>query len=76
MAVIESMEDKGVNDPILEAMEKLVKDYADQGVFTIDEKEYTTQELMEELRNNTDTGFKFRTTVNEMIMTYLMKFKG
>lgn len=65
-----------MNDPVLSAMEYIVSEYGDQGVFTIDENEYTTPDMMNHLRNNTNIGFKFRTLVNEMILTYLMKFKG
>ena len=65
-----------MKDATLEGMEYIVKEYGDQGVFTIDDQEYTTSEIMEHLRNNTDVGHKFRVIVNEMILTYLMKFKG
>ena len=64
-----------MNDPVLAAMENLVGQYGDQGVFIIDEKKYTTPEIMNHLRNNTEIGFKFRTILNETIISYLMKFE-
>ena len=65
-----------MNDPVLSAMEHIVSEYGDQGVFIIDEEEYSTSDMMNHLRNNTDIGYKFRTLINEIILTYLMKFKG
>ena len=32
--------------------------------------------MMEELRNDTKIGRKFRKSVNKMILTYMMKFGG
>ena len=66
---------KNMNDPVLIAMENIVNDYGDQGSFVIDGKEYSTPEMMEQLRNGSDIGLKFRSQVNEIILLYLMKFK-
>ena len=67
---------KEYKDPVLSAMENITSNYGDQGIFEIDERRYTTNEIMEHLENNTEIGHKFRTTINEMVISYLMKFKG
>ena len=64
------------NDFILSAMEEIVKEYGNQGEFTINGQRFTTDELLNELRNETQAGFEFRKQVAEMIITYLMKFRG
>jgi hypothetical protein len=61
------------NDPVLSAMNEVVGEYGDQCTFAINGKEYTTPEIMNHLRNNTDIGLKFRMIINEMIITYIMK---
>lgn len=63
-------------EPVLAGMEDLMQEYADQGIFTIDGVNYSSEELLKELKLGTKAGDSFRKNINEIIISYLMKFKG
>lgn len=63
-------------EPVLAGMEDIMREYADQGIFSIDGIDYSSEELLKELRLGTKAGDLFRKQINEIIINYLMKFKG
>lgn len=73
---LELLETNRKNDYFLSAMEYIAKEYGDQGEFDISGKQFSTDELIHELQNETQVGFEFKKMVTEIILTYLMKFKG
>ena len=63
-------------DAVFAGMEALYSTYGGHGVFNISNKEYTTRQLINELRSGSDVGNEFRKEICEMVLTYLMKFRG
>lgn len=61
-------------DSVLVSLEDLILKYGEDGLFTIDDTEYTSEELLKELRLGSLVGEKFRKQVTETIVTYFMKF--
>ena len=62
-------------EPVLVGMEDLMAEYGDQGIFDIQGKQYTSDQLMKELQLGTKVGDEFRKKINAIILNYLMKFK-
>lgn len=62
-------------EPVLVGMEDLMAEYGDQGIFDIQGKQYTSDQLMKELQLGTKAGDEFRKKINSIILNYLMKFK-
>ena len=61
-------------DSVLVSLEDLILKYGEDGLFIVDDKEYTAAELLNELRVGSLVGEKFRKQITETIVTYFMKF--
>ena len=61
-------------DSVLVSLEDLILKYGEDGIFTIDDTDYTAEELLKELRMGSLVGEKFRKQITETIVTYFMKF--
>ncbi len=72
-AIIEALEEL---DAIIAGLEDLKFEYENLGLFHINDKDYSIEQLIEELKNGTEIGNCFRDNVNKLTLTYLMKFGG
>lgn len=63
-------------DAVIVSLEDLKEEYHSDGQFLVDGRLYTIEELVSEVKKNTDIGEKFRKSILENIITYMMKFGG
>lgn len=63
-------------DSVVKGLLKMKNDFDAMAYFIADNKNYSLDELLSELENQTEVGQKFRDDVNEIILAYLMKFTG
>lgn len=63
------------SDSLFESLKELKEEYHSTSEF-VDGNSYSIGQMMEELRNDTKIGRKFRKNVNKNILTYMMKFGG
>lgn len=61
-------------DSVLISLEDLIIKYGEDGMFRIDGKEYSAQDLLIALRIGSPIGEKFRKQVTETIVAYFMRF--
>ena len=64
------------SDSLFESLKELKEEYHSTSEFVVDGNSYSIGQMMEELRNDTKIGRKFRKNVNKNILTYMMKFGG
>ena len=72
-AIIEALEEL---DAVIIGLEDLKYEYDNLGLFRVDNKDYSITQLIEELRNGTEIGERFKNNVYKLTLTYLMKFGG
>lgn len=72
-AIIEALEEL---DAVVTGLEDLKYEYDNQGLFHVGGNDYSIEEMLDELKNGTDIGEKFKNNVYKLTLTYLMKFKG
>ena len=63
-------------DAVTASLEELINDYGEDGFFIIDGVNYQANELLNELKNNSSVGEKFRKQITKTIVQYFMKFGG
>lgn len=63
-------------DTVLVSMEDLICNYGENGVFYIEGKSISANQLLQELRLGTAVGEKFREEIYSTIISYFMKFGG
>ena len=63
-------------DTIIMSLEDLKEEYNSDGDFLIDNKLYSIDDLIVELKNGSKLGENFRKSVLKMVLTYMMKFGG
>lgn len=63
-------------DTVLVSMEDLICNYGENGVFYIEGKSLSANQLLQELRLGTAVGEKFREEIYSTIISYFMKFGG
>ena len=63
-------------DTVLVSMEDLICNYGENGVFYIEGKSSSANQLLQELRLGTAVGEKFREEIYSTIISYFMKFGG
>ena len=63
-------------DTVLVSMEDLICNYGENGVFYIEGKSISANQLLQELRLATPVGEKFREEIYSTIISYFMKFGG
>ena len=61
---------------LLDSIKELKEEYHSTGEFIVKGTTYSMEQMMEELKNNTEIGLEYRRNVNKMILTYMMKFGG
>lgn len=61
-------------DTILISLEDLIYHYGEKGIFYIDNKKISAEDLLKELRMGTPIGEKFREEIYTTIISYFMKF--
>ena len=61
-------------DTILISLEDLIYHYGEKGIFYIDNKKISAEDLLKELRMGTPIGEKFRDEIYTTIISYFMKF--
>ena len=62
------------SDSLFESLKELKEEYHSTSEFVVDGNSYSIGQMMEELRNDTKIGRKFRKNVNKNILTYMMIF--
>lgn len=63
-------------DSVTASLEELINDYGEDGFFIVDGVNYQANELLNELKNNSSVGEKFRKQITKTIVQYFMKFGG
>ena len=61
-------------DTVLISLEDLIYHYGEDGIFYVDNKKISADELLKELRLGTPIGEKFREEIYSTIISYFMKF--
>ena len=72
-AIIEALEEL---DAVIIGLEDLKYEYDNFGVFHVNDKDYSITQLIEELKNGTEVGERFKNNVYKLTLTYMMKFGG
>lgn len=72
-AIIEALEEL---DAVIVGLEDLKYEYDNFGMFHVNDKDYSIAQLIEELKNGTEIGERFKNNVYKLTLTYLMKFGG
>lgn len=72
-AIIEALEEL---DAVIVGLEDLKYEYDNFGIFHVNDKDYSIAQLIEELKNGTEIGERFKNNVYKLTLTYLMKFGG
>lgn len=67
-----------INDlePVILSLEELIEEYHNEGEFLVCDKLYSINDLLAEIKKNSDIGEKFRKDVYKLVLTYMMKFGG
>lgn len=77
MAVVGKQKELSLEpDGLFDSIKELKEEYHSTGEFTVNGITYSMEQMMEELKNNTEIGLEYRRNVNKMILTYMMKFGG
>ena len=77
MAVVGKQKELSLEpDVLFDSIKELKEEYQSTGEFTVNGITYSMEQMMEELKNNTEIGLEYRRNVNKMILTYMMKFGG
>ena len=77
MAVVGKQKELSLEpDVLFDSIKELKEEYHSTGEFTVNGITYSMEQMMEELKNNTEIGLEYRRNVNKMILTYMMKFGG
>lgn len=77
MAVVGKQKELSLEpDVLFDSIKELKEEYHSTGEFTVNGITYSMEQMMEELKNNTEIGLEYRRNVNKMILTYMMKFDG
>ena len=77
MAVVGKQKELSLEpDVLFDSIKELKEEYHSTGEFTVTGITYSMEQMMEELKNNTEIGLEYRRNVNKMILTYMMKFGG
>ena len=63
-------------DSVTTSLEDLKEEYHSSGYFCIKDKKLGLDEMLKELKNDTEIGKAFREKIEKMIITYCMKFGG
>lgn len=63
-------------DFVLTAVKSMCDEYNGFGYFVVDGNEISVGQMVEALEANTDVGQKFRNDVIQMVLAYMMKFRG
>jgi TATA-box binding protein (TBP) (component of TFIID and TFIIIB) len=63
-------------DAVIMSLEDLKEEYNSAGDFLIENDLYSIDKVIDELKNGSELGEKFRKSVIEMVLTYMMKFGG
>jgi CheY-like chemotaxis protein len=63
-------------DPILISLDELITEYGDDGVFRVDGQVIKGQELLRELKKESQIGEAFRKKIDTAILHYFMRFGG
>ena len=63
-------------DVLLDSLKELKEEYHSTGDFIVNGSIYSIDQMMKELRNNTEIGLEYRKNVNKNILTYMLKFGG
>lgn len=63
-------------DSVILTMQNLRDDYEEHGIVVVDDNEYTIDQMINELKNETVIGEQFRENINKLLLTYMMKFRG
>lgn len=69
--IIKAIEDI---DAVMVSLEDLILNFGDDGYFEIGEKQYSAQQLLQELRMGTQAGNAFRRKEQQLMIEYFMKF--
>ena len=65
-----------MTDTIIKTLYELKNEYDNNGVFDLDSRQYTFDEMISEIEKQTDAGKQFEKMVKEKIRIYMSKFKG
>lgn len=63
-------------DSLIVSLEDLKEEYKSQGNFLINERLYSIENVIQELKCGSQVGEEFRKSVLKMVLTYMMKFGG
>ena len=63
-------------DTIIMSLEDLKEEYNSEGDFLVDNRLYSIDDLIAELKKGSKLGEEFRKSVLKMVLTYMMKFGG
>lgn len=63
-------------DAVIISLEDLKEEYDSEGEFLVDNNLYSIGDLVGELKRGTSIGEKFRRSILENVITYMMKFGG